>query len=276
MPFPLIHAEGSVPTWGAAGLYNTLLSRLSPNTATLTGSSDAQDVTPIGGANRIILPGLGQWSASIAARWAGTPRLGNVGLVAFSAGGYTLHVESWSLTVETEALDITRFNATNPTWRLFRPSHVQWSGTITARVDDATALANLHIATDSSTATALPTLTLTYGEDATANTLAGSVMLNTISVNQSPGALTTVEYGFTGTGALTAAGTNTIFPAGAVGTFLWDQLGATTNTLLTLTAGTGRTYSGSAFLRSLTMTCAVGDPVEVSIEAQGSGVLTIA
>lgn len=276
MAYPLIHAEGSVPTWGAAGMYNTLLSRLSANTASITASSDSQDVTPIGGANRLILPGLGQWTASIAARWAGTPRLGNVGLVSFSGGGYALHVESWNLTVETQALDITRQTGTPSSWRLFRPSHIQWSGTITARVDDATAVANLHVATATSTAVTLPTLTLTYGLDATANTLAGAVMLSNMTVNQSPGALTTVSYSFTGSGPLTAAGTNSIFSAGAVGNFLWDQLGSTANTLLTLTAGTGRTYSGSAFARSISVNCAVGDPVEVSVEAQGSGALTIA
>lgn len=57
------------------------------------------------------------------------------------AGGHsdsTLNAHEWSLTVEADELDTTDFTSTG--WRTFESGLMNWSGSITVKMDDVTAL----------------------------------------------------------------------------------------------------------------------------------------
>lgn len=277
MGYPLTGGEGKVVSWGASGFYSDLISKVSPADVTWDVSAPEVDVTGMGVTTAAHLPALGQWTATIRARGFATPRLSNVGLVSFSSGGYALHCRSFELVIETVAVhDITAFNgASPPQWRSFRPDIVRWSGSFVCAADSATAAVAPHLATATGTATSLPTITLKYGEDTADDQLSGTVLIRQLGGSQRVGSLTEYTYSFVGTGALTPAGTNSIFGSSAFGVPPWSEMGATTNTLLTVEqlAG-GPRWSGDAFYRRIRLACEVGSPVELDIDVQGTGAWT--
>jgi|SRR5690606_12549737 len=271
MGYPVVGAEGEVTSWGAAGFYANLIAAISPNQATITEVCDEIETTPLGSGVGRFIPGLRSWSGSITANAFATPRLGNVGLVTWSAGGYALHVESFDLTLEAGSHDITSFSGTPPTYRIFRPDYVRGSGTFNARIDSETSLVGPH-----APGATLPTLTLTYGSDTSANAISGPAMIQQMQANMARGSLSTVAYSFRFVGTITPSGTSSLFGTTAFGIPLWASDGDTTNTLLTLTAASGKTFSGDAFWTRIGLRCAVGESPEVTVDFQGSGALTIA
>jgi hypothetical protein len=287
MTYVLEGAEGTVTSWGVAGFYNTLLSKLMPNRATLNILADQPVTTQLGAFVQAAIPGLRSFEGSISSMvkfGTGGGRLGNVGLMTWSAGGYTTHAYSWDLTIESIGVhDVTNLAAagSGPTWRAFRPSSLRATGTYRARVDDLTAIVAPHA---SDLAGVLPTFTLKFGDEASDDTIVftgGTTgiggIIGSARINQAVGEPTTVEYDFVASGAITPDGTSNPLGTSALSTGpLWSQGGATANTLLTLTAGTGRTYVGDAFYKSIRIHCEVGEPVSFEVDFQGNGALTIA
>lgn len=273
MAYPVVSIEGAVSTWGASGMYATLVSKLTENSISLAVQAPPEDISSITDDYRKVLPALASWSGQMEAYAFSTPRLGNVGLATFSAGGYVAHAYKWSLTIDTPTVhDITPFGEA---WRKMRPDRIAWRGTLSCRHDNSTMPVLPALATTTSTAVSLPTLTLKYGLDATANEFSGAASLSQLDVRRGQGGVVEVDYAFEGSSTLSSAGSNPLFATGAIGTFLWDQNGSTTNTLLTVNALSGKDYTGSAFLRSLTLTCEVSKPVTVSASIQGTGALTV-
>lgn len=276
MGYPTTGSEGRVASWGSANFYSVLLSKITPAGFTIDLSKDEHDITGMNVAAAAMLPGLGNWSASISALALATPRLGNVGTVVWSSGGYALHVESWEWTITAGAVhDITEMAAvpaSGPVWRAFRPDGpVKVTGRVNCRTDSATALTALALPTD-----AAATLTLLYADEATDDQVSGSAYLTKLGVNQRKGSLTTAQYSFVGSGAWTPAGTNSPLGSAALGVPLWNQGSGTPGAIVfdTLASST-RTLTGSdSFWKSITIRCAVGAPVELNVEVQGTGSLT--
>jgi hypothetical protein len=265
--------EAALTSWGSSNMYSTLLSRIRVRECRLNLSGSAEDISAIASGTYTALSGLRSWTMSVRAMAFSGGVLGNIGFVNLSAG-YATHVKSWRATVETTAVhDTTPFRATvggsAPTWREFRPdSGVRVSGSFTTGVDDATAL-SLPTAAQGSA----PTITLHYGNGATAETLATAAIIQPIGITAAVGGLAQAEHSFTGTGALTTAGTASLLTTGTFAGMPWSAGGSAAGAMV-FTLSSGRTWTGTdSFLRSISWTVDVGRPVEVSLEIQGTGAI---
>lgn len=192
------------------------------------------------------------------------PDQGAAGLVTFS-GGTVINVMGWDMELNREEHETTIFNATVPTWRTFLPGLWSWNGTFTGYLDDTTALTAPGNANEPATGT------FRYQEKgATDSTLSGSIFTTAANVGASPRRVNSLDYTFRGSGALTqstpSAGVG-IFPNGAVG----NEAAQT----LTLTASTGRTFTGSAFWRSISISCRMSNLVTIRVGFRFTGEVTI-
>lgn len=263
---------GRLTSWGSANLNATILSNISPARCTLFVGSDTPDVTAFQAYAAAKIPGLKRWNISVSAYAGSTPFLGNAGTLAYSAGGYALHVPSWTWTGGCDAiLDMTEFNP-SVVWRNFAPSIWNANAQYTAGIDSATSLA-----LPPSPGAALPTLTLTYGSGAT---LAASSIISSMNANIAVRNKNTAAYQTVGSGNWTAVGG--IFGSyvfgnnGANADPLWSAGGSATGAIV-MQAASGRTYTGAdSFMTRCQITCEVGSPVRVDIDIQGMGALTVA
>jgi len=272
MAYPIIGADGAVTTWGSADFYSVLLSKISPNSATFQVMADPFDVTGIGTAQSANISGLRSTQGTIDARikLGGTyPTIGNSGLVTF-ASGYTTHVRSWDLTLETVAVhDITTFASTGPVFRTRRPDRVRCYGSYVARVDNSTDIIAPPTANSSGAS-----MTLRYGDEATDDTIAFNALVTQTGTAIVDAQAQDVTCAFTATGAITPAGTNSILgsSATALEVPLWEYTsGSSVPHTLTLTAITGKTYTTDAFWTRIRLQCTVDQVLTVSIDWAGSG-----
>ena len=276
MAFPVIGAEGAVTSLGTGGnFYATLLSRMKPNEANISISADQVETTGFNTGANTYTPGIRSWGANINGHAFATPILGNQSVVAFSSGGYAVHVDSFTLNITAPAMDYTSLNTavagTAPTWRSFRPGASNWTATVNAKVDNSTAVV-LPGAAGSSGAT----VTFTYQDDATDEALAGTAFIERVEVGASVGSFTAVTLSLRGTGALTPAGDGSPFGTTAFGVPLWSEGGSAVGAMV-FTAYSGRTYTGAdSFWKSLQLACNVGESVKLSVGLQGTGTMTIA
>lgn len=282
MAYPLSGSQGAVTSWGAAGVYAAMLAKISPNAATIDIDDPEIDVSSVNSVNSTFIAGLRSASGTIVARAFSTPRLGNVGVFDWASTNYETNIEGWTFTVQPIAVhDITSEPTVvsgAPTWRNFMPdTAIVVRGTVRAKVDNTSPLVAPTAPAASSVA-----LTLTFGDSATddAINIAGAFTTK-LATGFRRGDPQFVDYEWVATGAVTVSGTNNdiLFgtPTGATALTspLWSQGGATTNTLLTLTAGPGRTYAVDAFYRQIRMSVAVGEPVSFEVDWQGTGAVTI-
>lgn len=275
MAYQTTGIEAALTSWGASGsLYETMLSRIRVREARLNITGGAEDISAINSGNFTVLSGMRGWTLSVRAMAFANGVLGNVGFVSLSTG-YATHVKGWRATVETTAVhETTPFRSSaggaSPTWQEFRPDvGVRVTGSYTAGVDDATAI-SLPTAPQGSA----PTLTLYYGNGATPETLATSAVIQPVNISAARGSLSQVEMNFTGSGALTTAGTASLLGSGTFAGFPWSQGGTAVGPVV-LTLASGRTWTGAdSFLRSIAFTVTMGRPVEVALEIQGTGSLT--
>lgn len=276
MGYPNTGSEGTVVSWGSANYYSNLLAAVSGFAINLNVNGDDIDITEYNTYQYSCLSGLSQWSATLEAYGFATPRLGNVGTLTWSAGGYALHVYEWEWTIETENVhDITELAsspASGPVWRSWRPDSTKVSGRFRARADSATALVVPH-----QPGTALPTLTLVYGDSATDEQISGAARIQQVSPSIRRGSLTEVEFAFTGSGAWTPAGTGSIFGSTAFTQPLWSEGGSAAGAIVidTKSSATRKTLTGAdSFWTRQTLRCAVGEAVSLTVDIQGSGALT--
>jgi len=278
-------------TIGAQGLLTSVTSSTDLNVLLMSGTApfameiqqtgDEQDVTAFGAslASMSYTAGLRSWEATVTGRFPrSTPKIGNTGLVTLSSG-YALRVKSWSMTINAAVFDITAFNATAPTWKVFRPGLIDWSATFEAGIDSGTGVGNPAAPGD-----ALVTGTFKLTEEgATDNQLSGSGFLTQIGTTVRVGDENIGRFSFRGSSTLSntyASGLGLLSSAAspyAITTPTWDtNSDGTPDVSVVMTAATGRTYTGNAFWRSITLNCALGTPIEVVAQLQGAGALTVA
>lgn len=212
--------------------------------------------------------GLSSWAGQIRQRLK-TAQTGDAGLVEWTstAGNYATNIKRWSLAVEVDPHETTAFATTPPTARTFIPGKLRWGGEFDGYLDGTTAATQPVYSATTNPAT----LTLRLRDLATDDALSGSAFTTRAPISVSPGGVATIGYSYRGSGNLTqstpTSGT-TVFPTGAVA--------IPTAGSLVLTAASGRTYTGSAFWTRVTIENAVNEMAAVTIDFQGSGVLTIA
>lgn len=115
---------------------------------------------------------------------------GATGTVAWSAGGYTTNVKSWTLNIAVDEHDITDFSAT--AWALYMGGLKRWSGSFECWLDDTTALDEENSSN----------LTLTAS---TGRTFEGTAFITASDISVNPADPNTVTVNFRGTSTLTIA-----------------------------------------------------------------------
>lgn len=253
---------GAVTSWAGSGFNGSLLTGSRPAQFSLSMAMDDLETTAFADSGvGTHIRGLSSWSGSFTAQLA-APSNGSLGSVA-GTGLYVTNINAWTLEAQQMAHESTAFAATT---KAFIPGMISWGGTYAGYVDGTTVLVAAGLPSSNATAT------FTYQEQGgTDNTLSGEIFTTQLSANVAPNAANTVSYSYRGTGSLTqstpSAGTP-IFTAGAVPV-------ATAATSLVLTASTGRTYTGSAFWTSISLSVAVNQATILTVGFQGSGALTI-
>jgi len=278
MAYPIIGADGAVTTWGSADFYSTLLSKISPNSATIQIMADPFDVTGIGTAQSAHIAGLRSSQGTIDARIKMSdtyPSIGNSGMVTFNSG-YTTHARSWDLTLETVAVhDITTFAAATPppatqVFRSRRPDRVRAYGSVVCRVDNSTDIIAPPTANAAGAA-----MTLRYADKTTDCTVGFDALVTQVGTAIVTSQIQEVTYAFTATGAITpAGGSDSILgtSATALEVPLWEYTsGSSVPHTLTLTAITGKTYTTDAFWTRIRLQCSVDQVLTVSVDWVGSG-----
>lgn len=269
----------TLTSWGSANFYSTLTSAIKVSEITFDTVEDEPEPTGINATTALEIGALTTTTGTIRGYAFATPRLGNIGQVAWSSGGYTVHVESVTLTAETIGVhDITAMVGTTnpPEGHVFRPDSVRWFAEYVCKIDSATDLAKLALPT-----TSAATLTLTYGDETpTDDTLAGTAFAKRLGKVLRVGDVARATYRAKGTGNLVAAGTASIFGSYTFSVPVWHQGAAPTYsggaanaaTEMTITGQSG-TYLIDAFWRSIRLSWGVGTPVEIEIDWQGNGPL---
>lgn len=274
--------NGAVTSWGSSTANSDLISNgLAPASFELSMSVPENDVTVFSASaqNRAWIPGLGEWSGTITSQIS-PAALGANGSVTFSGLGG--NISGYTLNLNANATESTVFSGSGVAWKTFLPGLFDWSGTFTGDLDDTTAI--VTGASSGGTiwtlggATASLVLKL-LDEGTTDHTFTGNAYVTQASPSIRIGEKAGASYNFRGTSNLTAAGQT----AGNTYTnpFEYD---ITNNTgviqrpaadPIVLTADTGRTYEGSAFWTSIAISCAVDQPITVTVGFRGSGALDI-
>jgi len=246
-------ATGSVTSW--TGTANGLLigTNSQPSTFTLNYNADELDTTGFDATNSMeAIAGLKSWAGTISTRYDAA-QIGSAGSVTYGSG-YVLHTNSWQLNLASAAKDVTAFGTSV---KSFIPSLIGWGGQYDGFVDDTSPLSGLGVD---------PPASATFAMDAT-RSIEGDITVTGQSVSSAPSEPNTVTQTFRGSGAITAAGASGLF---SVGEIVIPATGT-----LTLTASTGRTYAGSAFWTSLSISCPAAGLVVMDIAFQGTGALSI-
>ena len=267
-------ATGLVTSW--AGTPNTALvgsSNSSPAEFTLNLNAPEADVTAFvsGGVNsRSYLSTLIDWSGTIKCQMK-PATIGSAGNITFAGmpqvTGANINVGGWTLDLSAyTSPPVTAMAASAPTYQAFIPGIYDWKASVKAWLDGTTPIV--------APGGGAVSIALKVAEDgATDPGFTGNGFATQVGVPVKVGEVTELSYAIRGTGDLTAvAGASTWsawwFAAGAI------ALPAAGS--LVLQAATGRTYTGSAFWKSLKITCMLDEPVTLEIGFQGSGTLTIA
>ena len=240
---------------------------IGPYQFTINTTSPEFDNTEFGGslvtASRA--GGIPDWSVSVSGRFPhAAGQTGYEGLVTW-ASGYAQHVRAWTMTMNFSTLETTAMASTAPTWKAWIPGLMTWGGTFDAGLDDT----NAPTLPASAAAGTSATFKLT-DESTNDNTLAGAIIPTQVSpsvvVNGSEPSR--VQYSYAGDGALTVAGDTPILPTGTVAT--------PDITEIVCTAASGRTYTGDAFLSSLSINVPLSGLIDVTATLRGTGALTTA
>lgn len=276
MGYALRSFEGAVTSWGSTNFYSVLLAAIRPASCKVTIANPAVDVTGFTSSSRQVTRGIASATVDISGYVFATPRLGTQGLVTFSSSTntYVQFADEWDLELSWPEHDITQFSGA-PTWRSFMPGGPMTAkGRFRARPVSDTALENPFIV---GTPAADPTLTLRYGDSATDETLAGTALVTSLGVSLSPGDPQFAEYEFEIDGAITPAGTGSLFGTTALGDCPWSQGGSAAGAMVISTKETStvKTISlADSFVTSIKMSVKVGEPTKIDLSVRASGAVT--
>jgi hypothetical protein len=261
--------SGLISSWGSGTDFtNRLVSSYnSPVSTTINLIADSHDATRFTSDTGGAIParnikGLRSISGSFKAFVSGTtPRIGSTGLLTY--GTYGGFCNAYDLNLKAAFADTTIFNATAPEWKAFTPGLISWDFSADAFVDNATALPGAGLDAEPAS------VTFQVGS---AKSLSGSAITTSVQFETDPTKVQTVKFSAVGDSYLSVAGaTGELFavdPGGGVYTLTTPVL----NTMTVVSAGT--TYSGSAFWTSINLKVAVGSPIEITVNWQGSGAWT--
>lgn len=275
--YPLVGTPATLTSVsGSADLAQLLITALKNYEFTVFEDSENFDVTELSGSTLGVerIQGLSSGTFDFVGFFPkSAPKIGNSGLVTY-ASGYVEFCSAWTLRAEFGEIDITAFNATAPTARTFMPNGVfDWSGTYTAIAVSGNAIGR---PTAANTAAAAATFKLT--DDAAADpSLAGNILIQSVRQTIQKAQKQALEYSWVGSGTLTETkGTN--FPGlrvaatNAWGIPVWDaNSDGTADVEVVLTTASGRTITAFAFLRSIELSCEIGQPVRVSGSVRFNG-----
>jgi len=201
--------------------------------------------------------GVGEWTVSASARFpGGGADFGDVSDLTYSSLD-DFKVSSWTLNMNWDEFDDTGMAAAGVTWREWVMGALSWTATVQCNIDDTTALPAVG---------ASATATFKINDDTADNTLAGTALVQNVSGVVSRGARNTATVTLQGTGDLTSAGTNPLFPAGAL-----DKSAVTG---IVLRAEGDVDYEGEALLRGCTISTGIGQLIDIGLDIRGTGALT--
>ena len=268
---------GLVTSWGSNGsatdyLIGSSVSTSNPAEFTLNMNAPEEDVTAFvsGGLNSMsYIPNLISWDGSIKC-FMKPATLGSSGLLTFSGMPTSTNVvncKSWEVTLNSTPQDVTAFASGGTTYRSFIPTIYNWKGTAQCYLDGTTSL----VAPGAAAATA--TFKITEGGSPNDPGFSGSAFATQFGAPVKVGSTTLVNYSLRGTSDLTAVVGSSSY------TSWWFQAGAIPLPVagsLVLQSVTTKTYTGSAFWKSLKISCMVDGVVTLDIGFQGTGALVIA
>ena len=119
----------------------------------------------------------------------------------FTTGGNAVaNIRSWSLNVETQELDITKFGQV---WETKEVGIGRWSGTLVAQFDYGDTSGQKALVDKLVATTPAATSQALVFQVATSKTLSGSAFLTALSIPQELNGIVEITFSFVGTGALT-------------------------------------------------------------------------
>lgn len=244
-----------------------LLGAIGPYTWTLNTTRDVFDAEAYTDVAIDRIAGLMSWTATTQGRYPGSaPQTGYKSGITFATGN-VLHADSFNLTMTAAVSEpLTEFNISTPPDAMeYERGLVEFTGQYTQKVSDTTPL-KLGTNSSQSAGSSGDTATFTLSDDTVDNSLAGKLIVEGTNTSAPVNGMVTNTVTFKGSGNVTAAGTNSLFPAGA--------LTKPDVAEVVITAGPGRTYTGNAFWSSVGVTVGVNGLLDVSVTLQGTGTLT--
>lgn len=242
-------------------LYRILNTSTDPSQGSITMAAEIADSSAFESSNPIAITQTSGIKSATGSFQAFFPRdgaaWGDEGLVTF-ANGYTSNVNGYTLNIACQAYDDTGFSSTPPGFRDFCAGEISFSGSYQTNIDNATA----HSLPSTSGAA-----TFRMNTDTADNTLAGTIIVQTVDWNVARGAKNNATVNFAGTGNLTSAGTNPLFAAGALAT---PDL-----TDIVLRAEGDVDWDGTAFWTSLGINVNIGQPITIAGSLQATGAYTL-
>lgn len=268
---------GLVTSWGSNGsatdyLIGSSVATSNPAEFVLNMNAPEADVTAFvsGGLNSMsYLPNLISWDGSIKC-FMKPATLGTSGLLTFTGmptSTTVVNCKSWEVTLNSTPQDVTAFASGGTTYRSFIPTIYNWQGTAVCYLDGTTPL----VAPGATAASAA--FKITEGGTPNDPGFTGNAFATQFGAPVKVGDVTQVNYSLRGTGDLTAVVGSSTY------TSWWFQAGAIPLPVagsLVLQAVTSRTYTGSAFWKSLKISTLVDGVVTLDIGFQGTGSLAIA
>lgn len=267
---------GLVTSWGSTG-FNSLLvgTNQSPSKFSMTVVGDALDSTRFRSSSpyaayKRVTRGLRSISGSFTSYVSTTPRTGCTGLVtnlfATTTGTtYDAFINAYNINIKAAMQDTTLFNATCPEWRSFTAGLVEWGGSASGFLDDATYLAGPAQDNQPTTSSA----NFATFQISSTKSLKGALITTNVSTDVDPRNIIPVKFDFVGDDYLNTTG---------AAAELWGAGDYTITTpiaeTLTLQTDTGNTYSGSAFWTSIDIKCKVDELLEITVNWQGTGAWT--
>lgn len=277
---PLTGAAATITSVTSSTDLNRLLTTALKN-ASITINQDAEefDVSELSGSGSgaEYIVGLASGTFDFEGTFPkSAPRVGNSGLVTY-ASGYAEFVNSWRLQCEYGETDITAFAASAVTARTFMPSGVyNWSGSYTAHAVSGNAITTV---TAANTAAASATFKIT--EDGAADpALSGNILATAVRQTIRKPDIQVCEYTFRGSGDVTETKGSTlpglrVASTGAWGIPDWDTDGdGVADVQVVITTASSRTITAYAFLRSISIEVAIGQPIRVSGTVRFNGTIT--
>ncbi|TXH17505.1 MAG: hypothetical protein E6R03_03820 [Hyphomicrobiaceae bacterium] len=256
---------GLVTSWAGSGNSTLIATSNAPMEFALTYRAPDVQTTPLstGIIANTAIPNIRDWEVAIKGR-LNPAKLGNTGIVTFT-GGYVLNVKDWKVDLAWEPQKATSMSASAVTANSFIPGILTWGGNFTGFADTGTGI--------EPPGEDAATLTLVLANLATDLQLSGSAFTTQVQSTVAPGKIVEYAYDFRGTGDLTSQAGSSPYS-----TFLWSDgaIPKPTAGSLVLTSYTGRTYTGDAFMKSMSITVTLENIIMIDIVAQGSGALTIA